>query len=80
MAAKNVVLKKKIGNYIESLYPKTLAANVYMESGKTVEQEIADLKSTLCMDTIYMMGPNGQPLNDGSTINDGAALNLVAVY
>ena len=86
--AKNVELKKKIGNSIECIYPKTLAANVYTESGKTVETriselntEITNLKAKLFLDSIYMTDSNDQIITDGDErFNDGSGLNLVAVY
>ena len=92
--AKKVELRKKINNSVEVIYPKTIATNVYMSNGKTVEARITELqtdlttlandwasaKAKLYLDSLYMRNSNGDLLDDGSTLNDGSGLNLVAVY
>lgn len=82
--AKKVIIKKKINNTVEEIYPRTTAANVIMSSGETVEyaitalqQDLSSLKSKLYVDSLFMKDSQGNYLYDG----DGEdKLNLVAVY
>ena len=82
--AKKVIIKKKINNTVEEIYPRTTAANVIMSSGETVEnaitalqQDLSSLKSKLYVDSFFMKDSQGNYLYDG----DGEdKLNLVAVY
>lgn len=93
--AKKVILKKMVNNVIEDVYPRTTAANVIMNSGKTVEETISEIqtslsalsadwnaaKAKLYLNSIYMTDSQGNVLNDGSGIlSDGSSLNLVAIY
>jgi len=82
--AKKVIIKKKINDTVEEIYPRTTAANVIMSSGETVEyaitalqQDLSSLKSKLYVDSLFMKDSQGNYLYDG----DGEdKLNLVAVY
>lgn len=82
--ARKVIIKKKINDTVEEIYPRTTAANVIMSSGETVEyaitalqQDLLSLKSKLYMDSLFMKDSQGNYLYDG----DGDdKLNLVAVY
>lgn len=82
--AKKVIIKKKINDTVEEIYPRTTAANVIMSSGETVEyaitalqQDLSSLKSKLYVDSLFMRDSQGNYLYDG----DGEdKLNLVAVY
>lgn len=82
--AKKVIIKKKINDTVEEIYPRTTAANVIMSSGETVEyaitalqQDLSSLKSKLYIDSLFMKDSQGNYLYDG----DGEdKLNLVAVY
>lgn len=82
--AKKVIIKKKINDSVEEIYPRTTAANVIMGSGETVEyaitalqQDLSSLKSKLYVDSLFMRDSQGNYLYDG----DGDdKLNLVAVY
>lgn len=82
--AKKVIIKKKINDTVEEIYPRTTAANVIMSSGETVEyaitalqQDLSSLKSKLYVNDLFMKDSQGNYLYDG----DGDdKLNLVAVY
>lgn len=82
--AKKVIIKKKINDTVEEIYPRTTAANVIMSSGETVEyaitalqQDLSSLKSKLYVDSLFMKDSQGNYLYDGEGEDK---LNLVAVY
>lgn len=82
--AKKVIIKKKINDTVEEIYPRTTAANVIMSSGETVEyaitalqQDLSSLKSKLYIDSLFMKDSQGNYLYDGEGEDK---LNLVAVY
>lgn len=82
--AKKVIIKKKINDTVEEIYPRTTAANVIMSSGETVEyaitalqQDLSSLKSKLYIDSLFMKDSQDNYLYDGEGEDK---LNLVAVY
>lgn len=73
--AKSVILKKKVANILEDIYPKTLATNVYMSDGTTSLQTYLDnLETTLNLNQVYMTDNNSAYMVD----SDGT--KLVAIY
>ena len=86
--AKKVVFAQKVNNTVQEYYPKTTADNVIMNSGRTVEETVTGLSTSLSalitrldnleakldLDTVYMKNASGGYQTD----SDGT--KLVAVY
>lgn len=79
--AKKVQLKNIVGTEVQTFYPQTSADNVMYDSDTTIKEvvdtiilEIRRLEELLSIDSLYIVGEDGQTL-----LNDGNGNNLVAV-
>lgn len=81
MAKKVQLQLKDIGGEVQAFYPQTSADNVMYDSDTTTKEvvdtiilELRRLEDLLSIDSLYIVGDDGETL-----LNDGDGNNLVAV-
>ena len=87
MAARKIMMQKKINSTMYEIHPKTDASIVYLASGMSVESKISTLESDLStlqntlVDLLNSINSSSIYLTENSqTLTDDEGTGLIAIY